>query len=257
MADTPENTSSQAASDASGGQNQGKSSAQQRIDQLVKRSNDAERNSSQLAEENAGLTAKLASLTEKVDQLSRGTATPPTVAQTPATPPNSEQLSIDQIVAGAVTKAFNGLVEQANQRNSEQATLLRQQDSSFDRAAATFPQLRDGTSEERKLFNQLFDSRPELATSPDGPELAAEIVKGALAGSRSETRAQDQGKAQASIQRPGDLLGSLQKGPGTRQENASNALEALHKQFAAQGVDRNGLAAYIALAEETRPDDSR
>lgn len=241
--------------DASEG-SRGKSSAQQRIDQLVRRSNDAERNSQRLAEENAALTAKLAQLSEQVAGSRAVKDTSSNVAHQ-SSPASSQELSIDEIVGRAVEGALGKIISANQAKDAERARLVAAQDQSFERAVATFPQLADPSSEERKLFNQLFDSRSEFNRSIDGPELAAEVVRGAISGARRATRATEQGKQQASVRKPGDLLGSISDGSGTRQEKAQSALEQLHQQLsnpAGANVDAMALGNYIRLAEMTRPD---
>jgi hypothetical protein len=248
-------TSSQPTGDAPG-----KSGAQQRIDQLVKRASDSERNTQRLGEENAQLLAQVSTLAQTVEELKRTQATPSASTAHEASPAqpagtSSSTPDIQKMIQEGVTKAIGDLVAQNQAQQAEQAKLVAAQNSAFDVAAQDMPALLEGTSEERRLFDQVFTSMPELNTSARGPILAAEIVRGAISTARRGQRKADSTKTQASIHRPADLIGSLDSADGTPQEKAMAQVEALHKKGMTQGLRPEEMGAYVVAAMQTRPSE--
>lgn len=172
-----------------------KSSVQQRIDQLVRRAGDAERQSGALSTENEALLGQIAELTKKVEGLSR--ATP---SGKPAASASIEGESTEELVKRAVGEALRPLFEGA-ETDRASAQISRQQQLSFERAAQANPKLRDQSSQDFQVFAQIFDGRPEIKSSPEGPELAYAIAKGILVDSRGEDRQRDNARTQAQIPR--------------------------------------------------------
>lgn len=127
--------------------------------------------------------------------LNGGAAQPPAPPALPVTP------SLDALgVARVVTQVLNDRDQQQRAVIDQAASLRATHEESFARACEDLPALRDGRTQARQLFNQLFDRSP-LKALPNGPEHVALQVRGLLA---DEPRRQPapEARQQASLATP-------------------------------------------------------
>jgi hypothetical protein len=100
----------------------------------------------------------------------------PAVPKAPA--PAADAASFASIIEQTVARAVQPLQEELR-LNKQQDQLIAQQQQSFNRAVANFPDLADPNSAAAKAFNQLYDARSDITSMvPDAPELIAEISRG-------------------------------------------------------------------------------
>ena len=202
----------------------GKSKVQQRIDSLIKKSSEADARATSLQAENTQLLDQISRLSHQLEEMK---VTPPepaapkansslTGSGAPAVPDTSR---LDELVQSAVSKALEPILEEGRQRN-ESRQFATQQQLSFEKAAKDMPGLRNAESQEFQLFEQLFNNRKEFLESSDGPQLAAEVVRGILSDARREQKDTEQRKTNAAVVQP------RSRGPIPDDADTKAALEA-------------------------------
>jgi hypothetical protein len=226
---------------------QGKNSVQQRIDVLVKQARSSERENESLRSENAALTDKLTELTTKVEALINQPKAEP-ATETPAKVTAAEPLTADSI-GKLVAEKIGEVLGAHSKKATEEDMLKTAQQDSFVRASQVVPKLADRNSDEFQLFAQIFNNRPELNTTPDGPELTVEIVKSLMADRRSADRQTDQRKTDASVRSPQSVAANYSK-PGDFNQ-AMEAKQKLLDKGKTQGFSNDEFEDFIRLSLAT------
>lgn len=112
-----------------------------------------------------------------------------------ADPAMSSPQDFQTAVNAAVQEALRPLV----QENTTKSERLQKQQAVYAKVLERSPEFADPSSDESKLFQQIYNARPDLQVLEDAPALVAEIVRGISADKRQEAAAIELAKARASV----------------------------------------------------------
>ncbi len=112
--------------------------------------------------------------------LGSGVASASSAPLAPAAAPPAQPALSALDVARIVDSAIEARDQRQRADQARAASFFSEQEASFQRAAEELPALRDGRTQARQLFNQLFNASP-LRQLPNGPEHVAMQVRGLLA----------------------------------------------------------------------------
>lgn len=116
-----------------------------------------------------------------------------------ATAPSGADLA--QLIKATVKEVVAPLYEQQSRENQVREIINAHNDSMRE-AVEEYPELSDGTSELRKVFNELFNSTPELNPVKNKPMLVATMARGLLADARRVEQKEAARKRAASVITP-------------------------------------------------------
>lgn len=163
-----------------------KGSWQERVNQLTRRASTAEASASALVAENAQLTARLGRLEAQIaNQSARQvpTASSQELDLSGADKPDNLDALAQQITQN-VLGAVKPILDEVKQDKAD-TQLVVQQQQAYNRAAQSYPDLKDTNSELFQVFEKLWEGRPDVHGLPDGPELMAAVAVGVLGGARA------------------------------------------------------------------------
>lgn len=189
-----------------------KTDTQQRIDALIKQTNDQSVQLESAAQQNAALTQQLAAVNERIAQLESRPA--PDAGPDPfaayfeaasskrsAKPAAPTSQDFAKLVQGSIDNALKPLIEREQARTAQE-DLARKQRASFEKALQLVPELADEDSDVSKAFNEVLRGNPDLQSQPDGVLYAGIMADWATKGARKEDKALHEMKAAANISRP-------------------------------------------------------
>jgi len=233
---------------------QGKDRVQARIDQLTRQKHDAERATAAQQQRIDALTQQVSELTNAVTQSRRqtgepaddlssllGTSRKPKESASPA--PSPEDLA--GLVQSSVQEALAPLVQEREEAAKAQE-LFSEQQRSFQEASQFVPEIATQGSQHQQLFDQIWNSNPELQKSPNGPGLVVSAVAGILGESVRESKVQDSRKQAASSSAPVSPMNRLPSLPG-KDASPEKAVSALSEKGAESGLNKGELAGLIGL----------
>ncbi|MEE8522137.1 MAG: hypothetical protein V3S83_12315 [Gemmatimonadota bacterium] len=199
---------------------------QDRISQLVRQKHEAERGMTDLEAKVTAKDQELIALAAKVDALEKTRSAPQPKTGLPdplglATsrdplPSPAPSVNVDAAVASAVAKALAPLVQ--GQEESARAQKIKfDQSVSFQEAAKDLPQVLVAGSKEETLFNEIWESHPDLHGDTQAPALIIHAIRGTLGGARDlkdqieRKTAATTPQPQAGVQRLSELPDSTTK----------------------------------------------
>lgn len=211
-------------------------SVQDRIDRLTKRNHEVKSQNDALAQQLAALAQQnqmlFAQLVNQRAPVGAPAAAPSAdpfaggetgAAQTPA-------LDLRRQIAEAVRGEVAPISESL--RNIHQSNAIRQaHEQSFSEAAEDYPELRDNSSEFRRVFNDLYDGAPaEVKRLPNAPMHLALQARGILADARRAEQTTTAKKRAATVHVPTPTA-TDEPTEGVIPKSIENAAEAARKRF--------------------------
>jgi len=107
--------------------------------------------------------------------------------------PNSQ--AFQDSINSAVEKALKPILEQTTENN----TRLSKHQASYAKVVERDPAFLDPSTEEKKLFDQVYNSRLDIQGLDDAPAVVAEVVRGMLADERLDSVRQDLAKSRTAL----------------------------------------------------------
>ncbi len=220
-----------------------KGSFQDRVNQLTRRTADAERVTSATVAENSELKNQLTRLEQQIAQLSSRSVPAASrenldlsVADQPA---NFDNLAkqITEEVLGAVKPVLDEV-----KQGKADTQLAAVQQASFNKAAQVHPELRDPDSALFKTFGQLWDGRPELQRVEGAPELLVEAARGLLVDEHATEQVKKMAAA-ADTPRTARQIESKDK----EGEDISEAISSLTETGTKEGWDQDEFGDFLSL----------
>lgn len=236
-----------------------KGGVQDRINQLTRQKNDHSRRA-EAAEAKVGeLTQQVMRLTETVGDMTTRQSAPTTPAQDPlatllgtsapqakdAPAQTSGAPDLAAMIQNAVNSAIAPMVQE-RQQEKETQLLAQAQLQSFEGAAQFVPDVAVEGTVAADLFQELWNSSPELQVAPNGPAFVVNAVAGILGQDARTSKVQDVKKQAATSPAPSSPLNRLASLPG---QNATK--ESVVRDLAAKGesvgLTSNELTGLIGL----------
>lgn len=251
----------QPAQDKTTQQDDPKAAIQQRIDQLTKARRDAERHAEETGKTNEALLQQVAASSQKISNLesqiqalsagagSKGADSFEDLFSSGGTKKSALPSSqgAGDVIREIIRQELAPVTDQFKAAQAQQQ-LAEQQKASFNQASQNFPELRDGNSDAFKVFSQIWDSREDIRSFADGPQLVAEISRGILSGARSAEKKSDESKTAANVFRTSGTQ-RVQTGAGEADLGQMKKLMGDLQKAGEDGkLQSNDMDAYLNLA---------
>lgn len=200
----PEQTGSDSAAKPDEGAR--KTAIQARIDRLTRKTHQATSERDNLRDEVSKLREQIAALSQAPPARAPATAPRPTgpfgqVEDPAAAPSELPSTDIAGVVKAEIQKALAPWTRQAAEQ-ARMSELRQAHEAAFAREVEEFPDLKNPDSDLRKVFNEIYDGRPDLQVIPDAPAIIANMARGVLADQRRAEQKQTAAKRTATVHAP-------------------------------------------------------
>lgn len=218
-----------------------------RIAKLVRKRHEAEEKNIALQSQLAAMTQQLAAVQGQISHLQKPTVAPTTFqkgsvdgddiyggsegpGQAPAQP------DVVGVVKAAIQEAVAPLYQQiAADRQAAQTRTAHE--ASFAEVIEDYPDLAKPDSAMRKVFNQLYDSMPELDAVPHKPQLVATMARGLLADQRKGEQSSAARKRAAAVHTPTPAAADLNSDVPGLSKTAAEAIANAKKRIRENQAD--------------------
>lgn len=221
---------------------------EKRLQSILGRTEELSKNDAQRGAEIGEIKSLLTDLSRKIESAPSNASAPSANVPTDpfsGGPAASAQTPTDlqSAVNSAVQEALKPLTEDAA---AQQQKLSKHRDS-FAKVVDRNPVFADPSSEERRLFDQIYGSRADLQQLDDAPALIAEIVNGLSVDRRTEENRLDLAKTRATLPSAGAGTATGRFGDRTPDE-ITEMYEAFMEKHKYKDISAQDLGDYINLA---------
>lgn len=177
---------------------------EKRLSTIIGVTNDLRQSDTNRNTELADLKALVVGMNQQLEALGNAKATSAPPANPPVDPfsapatvdpsvPNSQVFQ--ESINSAVEKALKPMLDQ----DAEKSARLTKHQASYAKVVERDPAFLDPSSEEKKYFDQVYNSRPDIQVLEDAPAVVAEMVRGIMADDRIEAVRQDLAKSRTAL----------------------------------------------------------
>lgn len=187
-----------------------------------------------LVEQNTAQKSEIGELKELVAGLASKLESTSSAAPPASVPADSFALGSTPDPAASNSQSFQEAVNKAVQealapittQNAADQAKLQKHQQAYAQVTSQQPAFADPTSEEARLFNQLYNSRSDLRQLDDAPSVIAEMVNGLVGDKRFDAQRQELEKARATLPQAGGRA-APQGDPEKLRENFGKLVEKM------------------------------